>query len=226
MDKVKIRTILEDSISVWDELTASQQKECVDHSVLIHYDAQSNIHGRLQGCAGVIFVQQGELRTYILSSEGKEITLFRSYEGDCCILSASCALSMIDFEVFVDAETDAYVLVLSSSCFSKISKENIHLECFAYRVTTERFSDVMWVMQQILFMSIDERLAIFLLDESNKLKSESLVITHEQIAKYIGSAREVVSRMLKYFEKEGIVTIFRGGVEIKNKQKLKNIIKK
>ena len=81
----------------------------------------------------------------------------------------------------------------------------------------------MWVMQQILFMSMDKRLAIFLHDESTRLGTDNLTLTHEQIAKYMGSAREVVSRMLKYFSAEGIVQVSRGGIKIIDRQKLKRL---
>ena len=89
-----------------------------------------------------------------------------------------------------------------------------------------RFSEVMWVMQQILFMSFDRRLAIFLLDESSKLGSDTIKLTHEQIAKYMGSAREVVSRMMKYFVTEGIVESSRqNGIKIIDKKRLRAIAK-
>ena len=89
---------------------------------------------------------------------------------------------------------------------------------------TERFSEVMWVMQQILFFKADRRVAIFLIDEMNKTKSAMLNITHDKIARYIGSAREVVSRILKYFEREKIVKIHRGGLEVIDKTALLKLI--
>ena len=97
------------------------------------------------------------------------------------------------------------------------------MEAFAYRLATERFSDVMWTMQQILFMSFDKRLAIFLLDESASLGSDTIKLTHEQIAKLLGSAREVVSRMLKYFAEEGYVRLSRGTVTITDKKALREL---
>ena len=87
----------------------------------------------------------------------------------------------------------------------EVSARNPKIKIFALETAVSRFSDVMWVMQQILFMSMDKRLAIFLLDESARINSDVITLTHEQIARYIGSAREVVSRMLKYFAGEGIV---------------------
>jgi CRP/FNR family transcriptional regulator len=78
----------------------------------------------------------------------------------------------------------------------------------------------MWAMQQILFMSMDKRMAIFLWDEMSRTKNDTLKITHEQAARYVGSAREVVTRMLKYFSTEGIVEVSRGGIRILDKAKL------
>ena len=139
-------------------------------------------------------------------------------------MTASCILSSIHFDVHVDAEKDSEVLVINAPTFSKLCKENVYIENFSLRLATERFSDVMWAMEQILFMSFDRRLAIFLLDETGKTGTDTLTLTHEQIAKYMGSAREVVSRMLKYFAKEGMVEISRGCIRILDRKKLKELI--
>jgi len=150
------------------------------------------------------------LRTYILSEDGRDITLYRLGPDEICILSASCILENITFDVHIDAEKDCEVLLVKSSVFQQICNENIYAENFSYKSMIDRFSDVMWAMQQILFMSFDKRLTIFLLDEVARTGSNTIVMTHEQIAKYVGSAREVVSRMLKYFENEGYVNLSRG----------------
>jgi CRP/FNR family transcriptional regulator len=83
-----------------------------------------------------------------------------------------------------------------------------------------RFSDVMWIMEQILFMSFDQRLAIFLIEQSAIQESDDIHITHENIAKNMGSAREVVTRMLNYFQDEGIVELHRGGIKIIDRKRL------
>lgn len=129
----------------------------------------------------------------------------------------------ITFEILIDAEEDSRVTVIPTAVFKKLSDENIYVENFIYKQTTERFSDVMWTMQQILFMSFDRRLAVFLIDESAKTGKDTLTMTHDQIAKYTGSAREVVSRMLKYFENEGMVELGRGRVRLKDKKRLKEL---
>ncbi|WP_330588006.1 Crp/Fnr family transcriptional regulator [Anaerocolumna sedimenticola] len=190
----------------------------------VHYEKGSRVHSGENDCIGVLLIKKGELRIYILSEEGKEVTLYRLRDNEICILSASCILDNITFDVHVDAEVDSDVLLIDSYYYQQLCRQNIYAENFTDKLVIDSFSDVMWAMEQILFMSFDKRLAIFLLDEITRNQSESIELTHEQIAKYIGSAREVVSRMLKYFAQEGIVELSRGGVKVIDKKKLKQLI--
>ena len=160
------------------------------------------------------------------SEDGRDITLFRIDVGEACVLSASCFMQEITFEILIDAEKDSEVLVIPTAVIRRLSQENIYVENFIYKQAAERFSDVMWTMQQILFMSFDKRLAVFLVDEAAKTGEDTLTMTHDQIARYTGSAREVVSRMLKYFEKENLVELARGRVKLANKKKLQELARK
>ncbi len=207
----------------WPHLTVEQKSYMASHASLLCYRKGTNIHSGENECVGLILVKSGELRVYMLSEEGREITLYRLHEGDMCVLSASCVLSTITFDVHVDAEQDSEVLLVTASAFAELSRQNVHVEKFSYQLATERFSDVMWTMQQVLFMSFDKRLAIFLWDEMNKAEEDIIHLTHEQIAKYVGTAREVVTRMLKYFSQEGIVSLSRGGIKILDKKKLRGL---
>lgn len=188
------------------------------------YKKGTNVHDSTE-CTGVILIDTGSLRVYMLSDEGKEITLYRLYAGDMCMMSASCVLDSITFDVFVDAEEDSQCKVIAGCAFAEVADRVPALKIFSQECALSRFSDVMWVMQQIMFMSFDKRLAIFLLDEIAKSGSDEIRLTHEQIAKYMASAREVVSRMLKYFQTEGIVELSRGGIKVINKKQLREIAK-
>lgn len=211
-------------LDFWGTLNSSQEKLILDNITHAKYTKGQNIHTGESDCKGAIILKSGSLRTYILSEDGREITLYRLYKGDICILSASCVIKNITFDVHIDADTDCELILLSSSVLSSLTKENIYIECFTYKTMIDRFSKVMWTMEQILFMSFDKRLAIFLIDESSKQNSNYIPLTHEQIAKYMGSAREVVSRMLKYFANEGIVELSRGGVKLIDKGKLYSLV--
>ncbi len=222
MTQSNFKTVYQEMFPFWNEISEKEKEYICQNSVDITYPKGANIHDSTE-CSGVIFVRSGCLRVYMMSEEGKAITLYRLYKGDMCMLSASCVLQSITFDVFIDAEDDSECYIINGPAFSKISENNSKVKIFSLETAVSRFSDVMWVMQQILFMSMDKRLAIFLLDESARLGSEVITLTHEQIAKYMGSAREVVSRMLKYFKNEGIVEVSRNGVKILDKKRLHSL---
>ena len=206
----------------WDRIPEADREYICQNSYAVTYPKGKNIHDGSE-CSGVIIVRSGSIRLYMMSDEGKEITLYRLHSKDMCMLSASCVLEAITFEVFLDVEEDSECYVISGPAFAAVAKRNPDIKIFALETAVGRFSDVMWVMQQILFMSMDKRLAIFLSDESSRTGSDTIRLTHGQIALYMGSAREVVSRMLKYFAGEGIVEVSRGGVTILDKKRLRGL---
>ncbi|MDD2268205.1 MAG: Crp/Fnr family transcriptional regulator [Eubacteriales bacterium] len=216
--------IFKEYFEFWDNLSDVEKNTLLTNSALLKYEKDQIIQNGENDCVGVILVKKGTIRTFMLSEEGRDITLYRLGEGDVCVLSASCIIRSITFDVHMEADTDCEIIVMSVPVFSRISQENIYVECFVYKSATERFSDVMWAMQQILFMSFDERLATFLLDELSRSENDTIKLTHEQIAKYMGSAREVVTRMLKSFADDNIVALSRGKVKILDKKKLRTII--
>ena len=213
-------SFVSNTLTFWDKLNATEKNLIQNNIELVKYSQGHNLHSD-KDCIGALMVKKGELRVYMLSDDGRDITLYRLLSGDVCMLSASCILKNITFEVHIDVESESEVFHINSIAYQQLMNSNIYVENFTNKIAVERFSDVMWAMEQILFMSFDKRLAIFLLDEMSKKNSENILLTHEQIAKYIGSAREVVSRMLKHFSEEGIVELSRGGVKIIDKQKLK-----
>ena len=206
----------------WEEISQEDREYLCQNSIALTYKKGTMIHNG-NDCVGIIFVRKGCLRVYVMSSEGKDVTLYRLYDGDICILSASCVLQPITFDVMVDAEENSECYVISGGAFAEVSRHNPNIRIFTLETALGRFSDVMWVMQQILFMSMDKRLAIFLTDEAARVGSDTISLTHEQIAKYMGSAREVVSRMLKYFSNEGLVEVSRKGVKLLDKERLRRL---
>ena len=207
----------------WDKLTEGEKESFLNSSQKVSFKKGDNVHNGDE-CTGIIMIKRGVLRVYMLSEDGKEITLYRLFPGDLCILSASCVLDTITFDVFIDAEEDSDCVVVGGCAYENLANRMPEAKIFALERAVSSFSDVMWVMQQILFMSMDKRLAIFLLDECAKTGSDTVKLTHEQIAKYMGSAREVVSRMLKYFASEGLVSASRSaGIKILDKKRLREI---
>ena len=223
MDKQELTLLFEKSFPFWKNLGDWDKETFLNSSERIEYKRGTTVHDGGE-CTGVILVKTGCLRLYMLSDEGKEITLYRLFPGETCILSASCVLHTITFDVFIDAEEDSECVVVGGCAYEGVWQRSDEVKIFTYETALSRFSDVMWVMQQILFMSMDKRLAIFLLDEISKTGGDTVKLTHEQIARYMGSAREVVSRMLKYFAAEGIVSSSRSeGIKILDKKRLRAI---
>lgn len=218
------QAFLEEKFDFISRLSPEDRADVLSNTSLLTYKRGQNVHSADNDCIGVLLVKTGELRTYILSEGGKEATLYRLNAGEVCILSASCLIHNITFDVFIDAEADSEVLLLSAAVFARLQAQNVYVENFALKVMVDKFSDVMWAMEQILFKSFDSRLATFLLDESAKRGSDRIDLTHEQIARYMASAREVVSRMIKYFEKEKLVTLHRGGLVITDKAGLRKLV--
>lgn len=207
----------------WKDMTERQKEEFVQNSYTSNYDKGQFVNDSMGKCLGMLAVYKGQLRVYIQSENGKEVTLYRLEEGDICTLSSSCIIDEITFDVFIEATKDSSLIITKSSYLNYLYEDNVYVQNFIYKQTTENFSSVMWSMQQILFLSFDKRLASYLYDELIKASDNSLVVTHDEIAKELGSAREVVSRMLKYFQKEGFVTLERGKVKILDKDALLKI---
>lgn len=221
--KTDTEAVFKKAFPFWEKLSGEEKSSLLAFSEEAEFSKGQNIHDG-SNCTGVIFVKTGCIRVYMLSESGKDITLYRLFPGDMCMLSASCVLQSITFDVAVDAEEDSCCIIIQGSAFARLTEKNTDMKLFALETTVSRFSDVMWVMQQILFMSFDRRLAIFLLDEAAKSNSDIIKLTHGQIARYMGSAREVVSRMLKYFSAEGITESLKNGrIRIADKKRLREL---
>ena len=217
------RNCLACAFPFWAQLTADEQEMLCRYTRPVHYCKGARVHSPLESCVGILLLRSGQLRSYLLSEDGRDVTLYRLFGGEVCILSASCVMDAVNIDLYIDAEEDTEALCISAGIFRQLMQENVYVRCYAYQLTAERFSDTMWTMQQILFMSADRRLAIFLTDELAKTGGDEVRMTHDQMAKYMGSAREVVSRMLKYFAQEGWVRLYRGGVQVLDKPKLQQL---
>ena len=205
----------------WSKLTDAE-KSVIEKAVFTEkFNKGMLMHRTEDSCKGLMTVLSGQLRTYIVSEEGREVTLFRVNAKEVCVLSASCLMDTITFDVLIEATEETEVLVLPSAILNQLMQQNSQVELFLYKSATEKFSDVMWTMQQILFLKIDQRVAQFLWDEMVQKNTMTLSLTHDEIARYIGSAREVVTKVLKYMVKEQVLELKRGTIIILDKEKLR-----
>lgn len=208
---------------IWDKLTPAQQKIISQSSQSRSVPRGTVLHNGSVDCLGLLLILSGQLRAYIISDEGREITLYRLFERDVCIFSASCVMSNIQFEVIIEAEKDSEVIVLPPHIYKKLMEESTVVANFSNQIMGSRFTEVMWLIEQIMWKSFDKRLAAFLVEESILDNTDALKITHEKIANHLGTAREVVTRMLRYFQSEGLVKLSRGIIELTDKKRLEEI---
>ena len=216
----KMESVLE-RLPFWKLLTDSEKELVRQNAVIRLYKKGTRVYSSERECLGMLFVMQGEMRAYLLSEEGREVTLFRIYPNDLCVLSASCVISQISFDTQMSAQKDTEALIIPPNIVLLLKEKNLSVRCFLYELATKRFSDVMWAMQQILFKRLDQRLALFLMQESQRLGTDTIHMTHEQIAQQISSAREAVARMLKQFSEDGLVELKRGAIRLLDQKGLK-----
>lgn len=217
MNKIEL---LSKQIPFWKMLKENEKKIIIESCIIKKFKKGSIIHTGENDCLGLLIVLDGVIRVNVLSEDGREITLYKIKNNQCCVLSASCIISQITFDTEIVVEKDCEVIILNPSIFSKIMEDNILIRCHIYELIIERFSEVMWIMQEILFLKMDKRIALFLVNKYNETGSLTIKITHEQVGKELGTAREVVTRMLKKFETDGLVELKRGYIEIKDIEKL------
>ena len=213
----------QDYFPVWEKLTFVQQQQLKASAISRTVKKGTVLHNGNLDCTGLLLIRHGQLRSYILSDEGREITLYRLFDRDICLFSASCMMRSIQFEMMIEAEKDTELWIVPADIYQNVMQESAPVSNFTNEIMAARFSEVMWLMEQIMWKSFDKRLAAFLLEESALEGDNTLKLTHEIIANHLGTAREVVTRMLRYFQSEGMVKLARGTVEICEERRLQEL---
>ncbi len=211
---------VEHRIPFWDELDETQRdlvRAGIQHSKIPQ--GTQFLRGSDE-CSGMILLMEGRMRAYVSSDDGREITLYRLLPGEVCVMTASCMLKGARFQIFIEAERDSSMFVVPQSIFIRLNTENSAVKDFTMNLMVDRFSETVLILEQAAFESIPNRIAEFLMEQSGLDDARELVITHETIARNIGTAREVVSRTLKAFEKDGLVRLTRGRVVLLDTRKL------
>ncbi|KEJ91385.1 Crp/Fnr family transcriptional regulator [Synergistes jonesii] len=215
--------IEEKYIPFWKELNDNERSMLARSAVERVLSKGALLHGGTAGCLGLLVVRSGQLRIFVLSDEGKEITIYRLFEFDICLFSASCAMNGIQFQISIEAERETKLWVIPAAVYKKLMGSSIAAANYTNRLMASRFSEVMWLMEQIMWKSFDKRLAGFLLEERAVEGSDTITLTHDKIAAHLGTAREVVTRMLRYFQSEGAVNLSRGSVALTDLKRLREL---
>ncbi|HCT63915.1 MAG TPA: Crp/Fnr family transcriptional regulator [Lachnospiraceae bacterium] len=208
---------------VWNKLSDEEKETLTNGSSVKTVKEGAVIHNGDEDCIGLLLIKKGIIRIYILNENGREITLYRLFDRDMCLFSASCIMNSIQFDVKVEAETDVEMIVIKAPVYEGLMQKSLVVANYTNELMAARFSEVMWLMEQIMFKSFDVRLAEFLYQQMNIEQNSTISITHEKIARHMGTAREVVTRMLKYFQGEKMVRLFRGGIEIIDEDKIRKM---
>ena len=220
MESVNRAEEFQDRFPIWAKLSDIQRARILDSLVYRQIKKGAVIHSGGADCTGLLLVEAGQLRAYILSEEGREITVYRLFDRDICLFSASCILRSAQFDITIEAEKDTRLWVIPAEIYRDIMEESAPAANYTNEIMAARFSEVMWLVEQILWKSMDRRVAAFLLEEAAIEGTARLSITHEAIAMHLGTHREVVTRMLRYFQSEGMVRLSRGVVELLDDKKL------
>ena len=205
---------------VFGTLSPKDQELLLQMASFRRVPAGTILHNGHADCIGPLVIRSGQLRAYMTSPEGREITLYRLLERDICVLSAACVMKSIQFDVTIVTEKDTELWVIPPYIYKALMEENASVANYINDILSARFTEVMWLVDQVMWKSFDKRLAHFLLEECALDNTRVLKITHEIIAGHLGTAREVVTRMLKYFQSEGMVKLTRGTIELTDEKRL------
>ena len=218
-----MKDTLMDSLPFWDKLTENEKDDILAGSFLQEMAKGSATHHNSSECTGVEVVKEGRVRVFITSPNGGEITLYRLLSGDTCLLSAACMMKGLSLEINMEFEEETELIIIPKNIYKKLMDENPACTKFTLDLISEKFSDVMWLFNQYVFSNMAKRLSDTLLEHMALEESSELIITHDIIARDLGTAREVVTRLLKQFQTDGIVKLSRGKIEILDIKKLKAV---
>lgn len=210
----------QDYFPIWDQLQPAQQQKLLSALSFHRVKRGTIVHDGSMPSTGLFLIRSGQLRAYIFSESGREITIYRLFDRDMCLFSAACILRSIQFDVTIQTEKDTELWSIPPELYRSLMAESAAVANYTNELIASRFSEVMWLIEQVMWTSLDRRLAAFLVQEASIEGTGVLLLTHEAIANHLGSHREVITRMLRYFQSEGMVKLARGVVTIVDFHKL------
>lgn len=210
---------------IWDQLQPHQQRLLLDSLTYQTVKKGTILRGGNTDCTGVVLICSGQLRALVCSEEGREITIYRLFDGDLCLFCAPCVIRSIQVDVTIQAEKDTAFWKIPSDVYQGLMTQSTAVSNYTNELMASRFTEVMNRMEQFMWKSMDKRVAAFLLQEASIEGTCELRITHETIANHVGSHREVITRTLRDFQGAGMVKLSRGLVTILEKEKLEALLK-
>ena len=170
-------------------------------------------------CGAYVMRLAGQSRVYKMSASGREILLYRVAAGETCVITTTCLLGNSDYPASTVVEEPIRDVIIPAAAFNQLMVDSAVFRRFVMTNYGALISDLIVLLDEVAFHSLDARLAKLLLDA----KGETISRTHQLIADELGTAREVVSRQLKRFEKKGWVALGRGHIELTNQAALEKL---
>lgn len=206
----------------WQKLAPEAKTHFLDRGQYISLSAGQFICLEGELCDHLPLLISGSVRVYKIGENGREITLYHLEPGDSCIMTAACIISQQVFPAFAVTDTEVEAFTIPANSLREWVRQNPIWQEYIFGLLSQRLANVIEMVEEVAFRRMDCRIAAYLLKNSAQT-SLSLPITHEAIAKELGSSREVVSRILKSWEKQGLLSLSRGKITLKNWQKLEKI---
>lgn len=214
-----------DSASVLDlypaiaALPASLLAEILQAQAIMQLPAGAQVFTEAQSCQGFPLLLSGSIKVVKLAASGRELVLYRVTPGGSCIITSSCLLGRTDYNARGIAETPLTLLILPLAVFSRLMQEHPPFRDFVFHLFAERIAELMQLVEEVAFARLDQRLAKLILGR----KEVVLNVTHQQLADELGSVREIVSRLLKGFAAQGLVSLGREQLTVTDRSGLQNI---
>ena len=181
--------------------------------------AGTQVFAERQPCHGFPLLIEGSIKVVKLASSGRELMLYRVTPGGSCIISSSCLLGHSAYNARGMAETPLTLIALPTPIFSRLLVEHPPFRDFVFHLFAERIGELMQLVEEVAFARLDQRLAKLLLARQDN----QLAVTHQQLADELGSVREIISRLLKGFAAQGLVSLGREQLTIVDRQGLQKL---
>ena len=154
---------MKDFLPFWDSLKNECQETILKELKFKTFKKRETVHDNSVTCTGLIFILSGKLRAYMISETGRELSLYYLMDNDICLMSASCVMKDITFDIFIEAMEETKAAILPTHIYKDIANNYIEMSKYVNSIMSSRLSDVMWILEQVLFKKFDSRLAEFLL---------------------------------------------------------------
>ena len=175
------------------------------------FPAETRFYHEGDRCPGIPFFLDGEVRVYKTSSSGREITLYEILPGETCILNAACILGKRQYPADAVSLKDGAMLYLPEKVFHGLMADHPEMRAFIFSLFSRRFHEIIELIEEVTFGKMDARLEDYLIE---KAEDNELETTHQVIANDLGTSREVVSRLLKDFERRGRIALSRNRIQL------------